>query len=99
MFSACSLLSEIIIDIIANIYRSIFIYTVFGFLKFLPFLAVSGNFWGFSGLRGFLGVLVSHKITGGIRLVVGRVDNWVWGGFEGVWGCFGGVWGGQRGSA
>ena len=46
-----------------------------------------------------MGVLVSYKITGGIRLVVGRVDNWVWGGFKGVWGCFGGVYGGQRGTA
>ena len=37
---------------------------------------------------------MSYKITGGIRLVVGRVNNWVWGGIEGVWGCFGGVKGG-----
>ena len=35
MFSACSLPSEIIIDIIGNIYGSIFIFTVFGFLNFL----------------------------------------------------------------
>ena len=32
-------------------------------------------------------------MTGGIRLVVVRVNDWVWGGwgfFEGVCGCFGG---------
>ena len=51
VFSACSLLSEIIIDIIANIYRSIFIYTVFGFLKFLPFLAIFCRFWPFLGFQ------------------------------------------------
>ena len=34
-----------------------------------------------------LGVLVSYKINGEIRLVVGRVTEW----FKGVWGKF---WGG-----
>ena len=32
-------------------------------------------------------------MTGGIKLVVVRVNDWVWGVwgvFEGVWGCFGG---------
>ena len=37
---------------------------------------------------------MSYKITGGIRLVVGRVNNWVWGGFEGVLGGSMGVKGG-----
>ena len=58
MFLACSLLSEIIIDIIANIYRSIFIYTAFGFLNFLRFLAIFGRFWQFLGFQwasGFFG--------------------------------------------
>ena len=39
-------------------------------------------------------MLVSYKITRGIKLIVGRVNDWVWGGFgEGFrffcW-CFGG---------
>ena len=36
---------------------------------------------------------MSYKITGGIRLVVGRVNNWVWGGSR----EFGGVLGGSMG--
>ena len=51
VFSACSLPSEIIIDIIGNIYGSIFIYTAFGFLNFLPFLAIFGRFWPFLGFQ------------------------------------------------
>ena len=42
--------------------------------------------WGWGGLGGY-------KMTGGIKLVVVRVNDWVWGGwgvFEGVCGCFGG---------
>ena len=56
MFSACSLPSEIIIDIIGNIYGSILIYTAIGFLIFFavfghfwPFLAIFGHFWPFFG--------------------------------------------------
>ena len=40
-----------------------------------------------------MGVLVSYKITRGITLVVGRVNDWVWGDL----GVFLGVFGGSRG--
>ena len=53
------------------------IFDIFGlFWPFLAIFGVSVGFWP------FLGVLVSYKITGGIRLVVWRVNNWVWGGFD-----------------
>ena len=80
MFSAHSLPSEIIINIIGDKYGSIFIFTVFGVLLFWSFLGIFGYFWyfwGFSGGLGFLGVLVSYKITRGTILVVGRVNDWV----------------------
>ena len=48
---------------------------------------------------GVLGVLVSYRITRGVKLVVGRVIEEVKGGFEGVLGGFGEVRGGQRGSS
>ena len=31
-----------------------------------------------------MGVLASYEIARGIKLTLGRVNNWVWGGFEGV---------------
>ena len=77
MFSAHSLPSEIIINIIGDKYGSIFIFTVFGVLLFWSFLGIFGYFWGFSGGLGVLGVLVSYKITRGTILVVGRVNDWV----------------------
>ena len=52
----------------------------FGFVHFLPFLAIWGIFCIFEisvGVGGFLGVLVSFNITRGIKLVVGRVNYWV----------------------
>ena len=39
---------------------------------------------------GVLGVLVNYKIARGIKLAVGRINNWVWEGFEGVLGHVGG---------
>ena len=80
MFSAHSLPSEIIINIIGDKYGSIFIFTVFGVLLFWSFLGIFGYFWyflGFSGGLGVLGVLVSYKTTRGTILVVGRVNDWV----------------------
>ena len=46
----------------------------------MAFLAFGGFQWGL----GALGVLVNYKIARGIKLAVGRVNNWVWRGFEGV---------------
>ena len=51
VFSACSLPSEIVIDIIENIYGSIFIYSVFGFLNILLLLAIFCRFWPFLGFQ------------------------------------------------
>ena len=61
MFSAHSLPSEIIINIIGDKYGSIFYFTVFGVLLF----------WL------FLGMLLCYKITRVTILVVGRVNDWV----------------------
>ena len=75
--------SEMIINIMGNEYGSIPICAFFGFLPFLPFLAIFGHFWhfwGFSGGWWFWGVLVSYKITRGIKLVIKRVNDWVSGG-------------------
>ena len=41
------------------------------FLGIFCILGVSG------GVGGVLGVLLGYKITRGIKLVVGRVNNWV----------------------
>ena len=85
MFSARSWPSEIIIYFIEDEYGSIFIFTVFEVFHFWLIVGNFGNFWaflaflGFSGGWGVLGVLVSYKITRGITLVVGRVNDWVWG--------------------
>ena len=58
----------------------------FSFLQLLGlaflvfFFGIFGHFWcfwGFSGGLRVLGVLVSHKITRGTILVVGRVNDWV----------------------
>ena len=59
-----------------------------GFGRFWPFLAILGRFWhlwGFGGDLGVLGVLVSFKITRGIKLVVGRVTEGVKGGLREFW--------------
>ena len=47
------------------------------FWFFLGILGVSVEIWG------ILGVLVSYKIPRGIRMVVGRVTERVWGGLGG----------------
>ena len=59
---------------------------------FWPFLAIFERFWhywGFDGDSGVLGVPVSYRITRGDKLVVGRVNEEVKGGFEGVLGGLG----------
>ena len=55
MFKARSLPSEMIISKVKDEYRSIFSGTIFGFLHFLPILAIFGHFWGFSGGWGVFG--------------------------------------------
>ena len=67
----------------------IYIFTVFGFSHFWAFfgggiLGVSVEIWG------ILGVLVSYKITRGVRLIVAVSLK----GFRGVLGFFGGSQGG-----
>ena len=47
------------------------------------------HYWGFDGDSGVLGVPVSYWITRGDKLVVGRVNEEVKGGFEGVLGGLG----------
>ena len=46
-----------------------------GFLHFLPFLAIFGIFGSSVGVEGFWGVLVSYKITRGIKSVVGWLNQ------------------------
>ena len=80
MFSAHSLPSEIIINIIGDKYGSIFIFKVLGFCffgRFWAFLGIFGIFWVSVGGLGVLGVPVSYEITRGTILVVGRVNDWV----------------------
>ena len=60
-----------------------------GFGIFGPFL----GFWPQWRFKAFLGVLVSCKIPQGIRLVVWRVFERLWGFLESLGGCRGG----QRG--
>ena len=50
---------------------------------FFALFAVFGHFWAFLaflgfqwGLGGILEMLVSYKITRGIKLVVGRINDW-----------------------
>ena len=62
-------------------------------MSFLAIFGHSWHFWGFGGDFWVLGVLVSFKITRGIKLVVGRVTEGVKGGF----GEFLGVPGGSKG--
>ena len=84
MFSAHSLLSEIIINTIGDKNGSIFIFKVFVFFcffghfwEFLGIFGTFGIFWVFCGGSWVLEVLVSYEITRGTILVVGRVNNWV----------------------
>ena len=53
MFSACSLPSEVIFNIIGDEFGSIFIYTVFGFLHFCRFWPLFGHFCLFWACVGF----------------------------------------------
>ena len=67
----------------------------FTFLQFLGFLIFGRFFWGgILGVSveiwGILGVLVSYKITRGVRLIVAVSLK----GFRGVLGVFGGSQGG-----
>ena len=67
-----------IINIIWDEYGSILTFTFFGFLHFLPILGIFGHFCIFGvsvGVGGVLGVLLSYKITRGIKLVVGKVND------------------------
>ena len=68
MFKARSLPSEMIISIIGDEYGSIFICTIVGFLHFLLVFPIFGGFGVSVGFGGVLGVLVSYKITRGIKL-------------------------------
>ena len=84
MFSAHSLPSEIIINIIGDKYGSIFYFTVFGVLLFWSFLGIFGHFgvfllfFGFQwGVGGFGSASELYKITRGTILVVGRFNDWV----------------------
>ena len=65
---------------IGHEYGSIVICAFFGVLHFLPFLTIFRHFWHFGvsvGVGRVLGVLLSYKVTRGIELVVGRVNDWV----------------------
>ena len=51
-----------------------------GFCTFCRFWAFWGIFCIFGvlvGVGGFLGVLQGYKTTGGIKLVVGMVNDWI----------------------
>ena len=82
---------EMVVNIIRDEYMSILIFFCFGhfwvfraFWFFLGILGVSVEIWG------ILGVLVSYKITRGVRLIVAVSLK----GFRGVLGVFGGSQGG-----
>ena len=57
-------------------------FCIFGL--FWPFRAIFGIFGVSVGVWGVWGVLVSYKITRGIKLVAGRVNYWVYGGLGGL---------------
>ena len=78
-----------IVNITGDEYESIVIFRVFGLLPFLAIFGRFWHFWGFGGDLGDLGVLVSFKITRGIKLVVGRVTEGFKGGLREFWGVFG----------
>ena len=74
------------------------------FFHFWPCLDCWPVFWILASVEiwGFLGMLVSYKMTRGITLVVGGVIerlSGVLGGSRGVWEGLGGLKGGQGGSA
>ena len=71
-------------------------FSLFPFLAVFGFLARFFGFWLQLRLWAFLGVLVSYKITRGIKLVVGGVIERFWGGLGGLGGSRG-VKGGSRG--
>ena len=73
-----------IINIIGDEYGSILTCTFFEFLHFLPFLGIFCILGVSVGVGGVLGVLLSYKITRGIKLVLRRVYDWVWEGLGGV---------------
>ena len=84
---------EMVVNIIGDEYMSILLFLFFcfghfwafsGVLVFLGILGVSVEIWG------ILGVLVSYKITRGVRLIVAVSLK----GFRGVLGVFGGSQGG-----
>ena len=76
-----------IVNITGDEQGSILIFTVLGFWPFLAIFGRFWHFWGFGGDLGDLGVLVSFKITQGIKLVVGRVTEGVKGSLKAFWGC------------
>ena len=55
-----------------------------GTFPFWAIFCIFLHFGGYSGDWWVLGVLASYKIARGIKLALGRVNNWVLGGFEGV---------------
>ena len=64
-------------NIIGGEYGSILACTFFGFLHFLPFLGIFCILRVSVGVGGVLGVLQGYKTTGGIKLVVGMVNDWI----------------------
>jgi hypothetical protein len=89
-----------IVNIIGDVYRSIFIFTLFCVVLFLgiflPFLDTSGIFGASVEISGILEVLVSYEVTRWIILVVARVHDG-FGGVGGFKGFFGEVLGGPMG--
>ena len=60
-----------------NIHLNIVQYSFVLFLHFWQFLAIFGIFGVSVGVGRVWGVLVSYKITTGIKLVVKKVNDWV----------------------
>ena len=85
---------EMVVNIIGDEYMSISIFLFFLFWAFLGIFGRFGFFLGILGVSveiwGILGVLVSYKITRGVRLIVAVSLK----GFRGVLGFFGGSQGG-----
>ena len=47
------------------------------FCRFWAFLGIFCILWVSVGVGGVLGVLQGYKTTGGIKLVVGMVNDWI----------------------
>ena len=74
--------SEMIINIVGDKYGSILNGDEYGSLHLYIFGVL--HFLGFNGGWGGLGVLATYKINRGIKLVLGRVNDWVQGGFQSI---------------